>query len=589
MSLLGKLVRRTVKPVIPFWVRARIRALVAQRRQPPPATEVVPLEPGFPDWHTWIERDRRLWRKALSRARRGPEVLIATSMGGFSAGLLVESVLGAALTLRGARVRYLVCDHALPACLQTHVLPPGEHAQTLTEYRLKDLLCGECWNRGSQLLTALGLPIDQYGDLLTEPDRREARRLAADIPADHIADYQWQGMRVGEHAQAGALRFYARGQLADAPLGETTLRRYLEAAVLTGMVMRKLLARRKVDRACFHHGIYVPQGIIAEACRTAGVPLVTWNVAYRKSCFIFSHDDTYHHTMLSEPVSNWERMEFGRQQEQEVMEYLASRLTGSRDWIWFHEKPIEDVAHLTRDLGIDFDKPVIALLTNVFWDAQLHYPANAFKDMLQWVLETIGYFARRSDLQLLIRIHPAEIRGHVPSRQPLLAEIQKVYPHLPANVFVIPPESNTSTYAAMDKCDAVIIYGTKTGVELSSVGIPVIVAGEAWVRGKGITRDANSPREYFDILDSLPWRRRLDDITRHRARKYAYHFFFRRMIPLPFMEPRQGGSAPFGVKLTGLQELLPGRYPGLDVICDGILSRAPFVYPAEQFTTRAAA
>ena len=32
-----------------------------------------------------------------------------------------------------------------------------------------------------------------------------------------------------------------------------------------------------------------------------------------------------------------------------------------------------------------FRKPVIGLLTNVFWDAQLHYRANAFKDMLDWI------------------------------------------------------------------------------------------------------------------------------------------------------------------------------------------------------------
>ncbi len=52
-------------------------------------------------------------------------------------------------------------------------------------------------------------------------------------------------------------------------------------------------------------------------------------------------------------------------------------------------------------------------------------------------------------------------------------------------------------------CDAVLIYGTKTGVELSSRGIPVVVAGEAWVRGKGHHRSTHAPQEeYFGILDS---------------------------------------------------------------------------------------
>jgi len=181
----------------------------------------------------------------------------------------------------------------------------------------------------------------------------------------------------------------------------------------------------------------------------------------------------------------------------------------------------------------------------------------------------------------LIRIHPAEVRGTIPSRQPILDEIRKSFPQLPSNVFIIPPQSNSSTYAAMYKCDSVIIYGTKTGVELTSVGIPVVVAGEAWIRGKGLTNDANSPEEYFRLLDRLPARRRLEGETLERARKYAYHFFFRRMIPLPFMGP----GKPFAsVNLGGLKDLLPGRYPGLDVICDGILEGKPFIYPAERLT-----
>jgi hypothetical protein len=183
-------------------------------------------------------------------------------------------------------------------------------------------------------------------------------------------------------------------------------------------------------------------------------------------------------------------------------------------------------------------------------------------------------------LQLIIRIHPAEVRGTLLSRQPLLAEIQRAFPALPPNVFVIPPESQISTYAVMHQCDSVLIYGTKTGVELTSVGIPVIVAGEAWIRNKGVTLDAASPAEYFRLLDRLPLRARLSEEIVQRARRYAYHFFFRRMIPLDMMKPAAGWP-PYRLELSGLADLLPGRSPGLDVICEGILTGSEFIYPAE--------
>jgi hypothetical protein len=358
------------------------------------------------------------------------------------------------------------------------------------------------------------------------------------------------------------------------------VRRYFEGALLTALGVDALLRKHRFSAACFHHGIYSPQGVIGEMCRNAGVRVVNWNVAYRKRCFIFSHDDTYHHTLMDEPTNTWEDLPWNAEMEREVMDYLKSRWQGTRDWIWFHEKPDEDATRFTRELGVDPGKPIIGMLTNVMWDAQLHYRANAFPDMLTWAVTTIEYFAGRPDLQLLIRVHPAEIRGGMASRQFILDEIKKVYPELPKNVFAIPPDSPISTYAAMLLCDAAIIYGTKTGVELTSIGVPVIVGGEAWIRNKGLTLDASSPQEYIGILDRLPLRKRLDDDTVRRARKYAYHFFFRRMIPLISMVPADNWP-PYKIGVSTLDELLPGCDPGLDTVCDGILQGKPFTYPAE--------
>jgi hypothetical protein len=160
-----------------------------------------------------------------------------------------------------------------------------------------------------------------------------------------------------------------------------------------------------------------------------------------------------------------------------------------------------------------------------------------------------------------------------------MGEIEKAFAELPENVFVIPPESPVSTYAAMEHCDSVLIYGTKMGVELTSIGIPVICAGEAWIRNKGLSLDASTAEEYFRHLDALPMNARLNADTTREARKYAYHFFFRRMVPLPFLVP---GKKIYDLDLESIGDLVPGRLPGLDVICEGILEGTPYIYPAEK-------
>jgi hypothetical protein len=530
---------------------------------------------AYPDWKPIVQGAEPMWRSARLAAQGGPRVLMATGIGSYAHAVTLESALAAALTFRGAEVHALVCDGALTACAECEASLYPDIGAFATHGPGRDL-CRDCQWPAERVYAQLGITVHRYSDWLTPEDRAEAHRLASDLPFERIASFRFEGLAIGEHAHAGALRFFASGSLDDEPHGERVLRRYLEAALLTALATRRLLRGVGFSSAVFTHGIYVPWGIVGEVARQEGVRVSTWNVAYRKRRFIFSHDDTYHHTLMTEPREYWENMDLSPAQERELTEYLASRREGLFDWIVFHRPTKQDPQDVARRAGVDPSKPVIGLLTSVSWDAQLHYPANAFPSMLEWLVQTCEYFATRPDLQLLIRVHPAEISGFPPSRQPILQELRKRLPRLAPNIIVVPPESGMSTYVLMSLCNAVIIYNTKTGVELTSVGQPVVVAGEAWIRDKGITFDASSPEDYVRILDRLPFPGRLDPAQLARGRRYAYHFFFNRMIPLPFVEPKAGYPI-YRLKLERLTQLLPGESAGLDTICDGILGRGPFV------------
>ncbi len=530
---------------------------------------------AYPDWRAPIAADSGLWESARNAAQGGRRVLMATSIGSYAHAVSLESALAAALTFRGAEVHALLCDGSMTACAECEASLYPNIAKFVEHGPTRDL-CRDCQWPAERVYAQLGLKVHRYGDWLTPEDRAEAKEVAGSLPADQIEGFTLDGLAIGEHAHAGALRFFATGSLADEPHAEAVLRRYLESALLTAFATRRLLRTVEFSSAVLTHGIYVPWGILGEVARQEGVHVSTWNVAYRKRRFIFSHDDTYHHTLMTEPHEHWENMKLSVTQERELMQYLRSRREGMFDWIVFHQATLQEPGVIARRVGIDANKPVIGLLTNVSWDAQLHYPANAFSNMLEWLVQTCEYFATRPGLQLLIRIHPAEISGFPPSRQPILQELRKRLPRLPSNIIVVPPESGISTYALMSLCNAAIIYGTKMGVELTSVGLPVIVAGEAWIRNKGLTHDASTPAEYFSILEQLPFPERLGAGQLARARRYAYHFFFNRMIPLPFIQPKAGYPI-YNVKLDTLKALLPGASQGLDIICDGILGRRPFV------------
>ncbi len=507
-------------------------------------------------------------------------ILIATSTGGHKVVIELERLLAVALKERKADVHLLLCDKFLPACLMA-AAQDFKDQKEYADYGPRKSLCDSCYKYGLSKYENLGLPIHRYSELTTESENQQSYKLASSLPVDKITNFMKNEVKIGEHTTAGTLRYFAKGDLAGEEYGEKILRRYFHAGLLTYYAIERLIKMVDFDVTVFHHGIYIPQGIIGEVLRKNKIRVVNWNPAYRKRCFIFSHNDTYHHTLLSEPTNKWESMRWTRKMDSQLTDYLKSRLVGTKDWIWFHENPLFEVNVIEKELGIDFKKPTIGLLTNVMWDAQLHYKSNAFKNMMEWLVATIKYFKERKDLQLVIRVHPAEVRGTLPSRQKVGDELNRHFPKLPPNIFIIPPESNISTYPVIYNCNAVLIYGTKTGVELTSMGIPVIVAGEAWIRNKGITYDAKSPKDYIKILAKLPYKAKMSKSKILRAKKYAYHFFFRRMIPLTSIEEKVEWPH-FLANISTKKNLLYGKDKGLDTICNGILKGTDFIYKAEE-------
>jgi hypothetical protein len=299
-----------------------------------------------------------------------------------------------------------------------------------------------------------------------------------------------------------------------------------------------------------------------------------------KKRFIFSYGDTIS-SQLNEPNERWENISWEPKHEKKVMDYLHSRWAGDKDWLNII-KANQRVSFIdyAQKQGVDLNKPIVGLLTNIIWEAFAEYTCRVFPDMLTWIKKTIDYFSKRQDIQLLIRVHPAECQGNA-SKQYALDEINKMFPELPSNVFIIKPDENINTYEAMGYCDAAIIYQTQAGLELAAQGIPVLLPGDAYIRNKGIAYESFNEDEYFEQLDQLPFSKRLSEDIVKRARKYAYHAFYRNMIPLSFLEETQDWML-FKSTLKKLDELLPNTDEGLDIICNGLLNGSAYIYPDEK-------
>ena len=211
----------------------------------------------------------------------------------------------------------------------------------------------------------------------------------------------------------------------------------------------------------------------------------------------------------------------------------GARVWGKSKRLWQYVS--SQGADATRNtLNLD-NRPVVMLAANVLGDS-LTLGRDIFAaSMTEWITKTVQYFAKRTDVQLVIRVHPGE--KLVPQAKSMGTVVREALPDLPSHIHVIGALDKINTYDLIEVADVGLAYTTTVGLETAMNGRPVISCGQTHYRGRGITLDPNTWEEYYATLERV-----LGDIPAHQmnekqikfAWNYAYRFFFEYPHPFPW-------------------------------------------------------
>jgi hypothetical protein len=203
----------------------------------------------------------------------------------------------------------------------------------------------------------------------------------------------------------------------------------------------------------------------------------------------------------------------------------GARVWGKSKRLWQYVSS-QGAQETRKLLGLD-DRPVVMLAANVLGDS-LTLGRDIFaSSMTEWITKTVQYFAKRTDVQMVIRVHPGE--KLVPQAKSMGIVVREALPELPSHIHVIGALDKINTYDLIEIADVGLAYTTTVGLETAMNGRPVISCGQTHYRGRGITLDPNTWDEYYAILDKV-----LSDIPAYQltekqtefAWNYAYRFFF---------------------------------------------------------------
>lgn len=293
----------------------------------------------------------------------------------------------------------------------------------------------------------------------------------------------------------------------------------------------------KPDVVLIPNGLILEMGIVFRVARYLGIDAVTYEFNDQReqiwlaqnSSIMRQETDYLVEARCSLPMTDamYERLAD-----------LENARRGARVWgkskrLWQYVSA--QGADVTRkQVGLD-ERPVVMLAANVLGDS-LTLGRDIFAaSMTEWITKTVQYFAKRTDVQLVIRVHPGE--RLVPQAKSMATVVKEALPELPSHIHVIGALDNVNTYDLIEIANVGLAYTTTVGLETAMNGRPVISCGQTHYRGRGITIDPNTWDEYYATLEKV-----LADIPAHQMKEkqiefawnYAYRFFFEYPRPFPW-------------------------------------------------------
>lgn len=480
-----------------------------------------------------------------------------------------EAVLAEALRQRGADSEFFLCGGPLAQC----DFKPG------TDPRVTRPLCWRCAGFPRRLLAALGAPVFWLDDLLADGEREEASRRVAELADDRLGELRELGLPLLEIVQPSVQRSLLRGDLGGDPASIAVLRGFLASAILYARAAERLLERRRPDTVVMTNGLFFAERLMLELALRRGVHAVTYERGMPPQTILLDHDRPVVRFDLDEPWREARERPLDEAESRRLDDYLLDRSRGRVGVLDLWPRMEADREALRRRLGLDAERPLAILFTNILWDSAVYGRNVGFADMFEWIVATVRWFGEHPEAQLVVRVHPSEVRIPLAaSRDRVGDRLAASLPELPPNVRLVAAEDPASSYTLLSLADAALVYTSTIGLEAALLGKPVVVAGRTHYRGRGFTRDPATPDEHDRALAAALRRDGADrptDQAVELARRYAYLFFFRFQKAFPWVveAPRAARRLTF----DDPDALAPGRDPELDAICDGILDGTPFV------------
>lgn len=450
-----------------------------------------------------LAQAKELGKFEVQANEKPQNIFVLLMLPGSTFHLYVETLLALGLKKKGHHITFIIDDNTLPI----HELKKRGNEANWDYEAERDFIFA------SKFLNNIGLDFISISDFIKDVEEIQYKNQYDTI------------------LEATLLKQYKVGIVTeDLPLLPEK-KELIKQAIAISEAVGKKLVRIQPDFVIMSHGIYSTWGPVFQILDHAGIPILVHGRGKKRHSQVFNWNKTGDSWDVSVEWEKVKNKDLTEKQLEEINAYLESRISHKDDVFVYNFGEQTGKEKTLAYLGLTDDKPIYSLYTNVLWDAASAQREIAFRNPVEWVIETIKWFNEHPEKQLIVKIHPAEIviGTKMPFYDIIINHIR------PAdNVKIIRPEEKVNSWSIYEISALGMVHTTTAGMEIPLVNRACAVVSKTHYRGKGFTIDINSKEEYFELLNHFDPASVDYERNRKQALKYAYLLFIRYQIPFNY-------------------------------------------------------
>lgn len=467
------------------------------------------------------------------------DVLIPLVMGRNDFGTYLDCILAHAFRVREYEPTLLLCDDNLDMCLAKQ-WSSSERAA-----------CEICNFMGTEFLQRFGLDCTPLAD------------FDATTKTYTATGNEYRGVDIDGIATSSTRAYLKIYNLDRFPESERIYKRFKKSAKLLTDVAFELFEQTDYAAVMSNNSGYLVGSVFLSVGEQFDTPswdidvgfrsqsLLCGNVQNRSSLPTFPNQKSASER-LEKPLSDTE--------SDAIEEFMQNRMEGKD--VRFDHAQLSADSFTSSTNGI-----VYGAFTNLPWDGSLTATnKKAFEDVFTWIDKTISLFKHNPQLTLYIKTHPAEVLRT--TNESFYDYVTDNY-SLPENIEVLEPDTSINPYNFMAEIDRGLVWNSTTGLEMSYLGVPVIVSGDTHYRDFGFTFDPADEEEYREYIFENDLQ--LSTEMKKIAKRYAYYLFIQRHISFPYYNTVDGDFRP----ITPTHDQLTPGNNNIDLLIESILNNRP--------------